>query len=84
VTITDRPASLGGIIGPLRAARRATARRNAIDSPASLAAAMLIGAGYAGARTTERATKARLPGSLLPRLASTNGRLPNSMVHPAR
>ncbi len=86
VTITDRPASLGGIIGPHRVLRVGAdeARRNAIDSldpGLILAAAMLIGAGYALEReTTERDDKARLPGSLLPRLSQRERQVAELLV----
>ncbi|MDC9823498.1 LuxR C-terminal-related transcriptional regulator [Devosia sp. ZB163] len=69
VTITDRPASLGGVVGPHRVLRVGAdeVRRNAIDSldpVLILAAATLIGAGYALERDAsegERTTAAVLP-----------------------
>lgn len=86
VTITDRPASLGGIAGPHRVLRVGAdeARRNAIDSldpGLILAAAMLIGAGYALEReTAERDDKQRLPGSLLPRLSQRERQVAELLV----
>lgn len=85
VTITDRPAALGGVIGPHRVLRVGAdeARRNAIDSldPALiLAAATLIGAGYALERETERDDKERLPASLLPRLSQRERQVAELLV----
>lgn len=86
VTITDRPAALGGIIGPHRVLRVGAdeARRNAIDSldpGLILAAATLIGAGYALEReTTERHDSQRLPTSLLPRLSQRERQVAELLV----
>ena len=86
VTITDRPAALGGVTGAHRVLRVGAdeARRNAIDSldpGLILAAAMLIGAGYALEReTVERAGNERLPASLLPRLSQRERQVAELLV----
>jgi len=86
VTITDRPAALGGVTGAHRVLRVGAdeARRNAIDSldpGLILAAAMLIGAGYALEReTVERAANERLPASLLPRLSQRERQVAELLV----
>lgn len=86
VTITDRPASLGGVTGPHRVLRVGAdeARRNAIDSldpGLILAAATLIGAGYALEReTVERDHNERLPASLLPRLSQRERQVAELLV----
>lgn len=86
VTITDRPASLGGVTGAHRVLRVGAdeARRNAIDSldpGLILAAATLIGAGYALEReTVERDHNQRLPASLLPRLSQRERQVAELLV----
>ena len=86
VTITDRPAALGGVTGAHRVLRVGAdeARRNAIDSldpGLILAAATLIGAGYALEReTVERDHSQRLPGSLLPRLSARERQVAELLV----
>lgn len=86
VTITDRSAALGGVTGAHRVLRVGAdeARRNAIDSldpGLILAAALLIGAGYALEReTVERAGNERLPASLLPRLSQRERQVAELLV----
>ena len=86
VTITDRSASLGGVTGAHRVLRVGAdeARRNAIDSldpGLILAAATLIGAGYALEReTVERDHNQRLPASLLPRLSARERQVAELLV----
>ncbi len=86
VTITDRSAALGGVTGAHRVLRVGAdeARRNAIDSldpGLILAAAMLIGAGYALEReTVERTGNERLPASLLPRLSQRERQVAELLV----
>ncbi|RYE46574.1 MAG: response regulator transcription factor [Hyphomicrobiales bacterium] len=86
VTITDRPAALGGVTGAHRVLRVGAdeARRNAIDSldpGLILAAALLIGAGYALEReTVERTGNERLPASLLPRLSQRERQVAELLV----
>ena len=86
VTITDRTASLGGVTGAHRVLRVGAdeARRNAIDSldpGLILAAATLIGAGYALEReTVERDHNQRLPASLLPRLSARERQVAELLV----